>query len=246
MSIKAPGESYLQFESNIVWLEDIKEIPYVREHFAKNFSRRKGKIKYQNYQVIGYSELETDAPNTGMNGCFARRVFWVAEHDHINAPLGPYKIGCPSEGVDPLTIEAKVMGETTPRAWGTELALRSQMKSILEKNPIAQWLNENIVLEPLAYTHVGKAIASIEKEEVYVGSSRWLYANYCQFCTEKNTKPISLTRFSGMVLDLCNCQLSLTEITKQRNRNGAYIQGLKIRDEMDKEIPPLIEGLING
>ena len=39
----------------------------LQEKFA---SRRKGKLKYGKYQIIGYSELESDAPNSGMPASF--------------------------------------------------------------------------------------------------------------------------------------------------------------------------------
>ncbi|MBD2564706.1 hypothetical protein H6G95_29790 [Nostoc linckia FACHB-391] len=72
MSVKSQTPSDIQFESKIVWLSNIDAIPYVREYFNTCCSRRKGKVKYQTYQIIGYAELEDNAPNTGRSGCFAR------------------------------------------------------------------------------------------------------------------------------------------------------------------------------
>lgn len=126
MSSKVTNESYLRFESNIVWLRNINNVPYVREHFNQCCSRRKGKLKYGDHEVVGYAELENDAPNTGTNGCFARRVFWLAEHDRVNQPNGTYQTGCPSEAVDPLTIAPKVLGQSTPRACGEALLSKNK------------------------------------------------------------------------------------------------------------------------
>ncbi|MDZ8242169.1 MAG: DUF6009 family protein [Nostoc sp. ChiQUE01a] len=120
MSAKAQSLSDVQFESNIVWLEDINNIPYVREHFEQSASRRKGKLKYGDYHIIGYSELESDAPSR-RPGCFARRVFWLSNHDRFYDPEGTYKVGCPMEAVDPLTITHKVLGKLTQRAWNGTL-----------------------------------------------------------------------------------------------------------------------------
>ncbi len=120
MSEKAQSLSDIQFESNIVWLEDITSIPYVREHFEKAATRRKGKLNYDNYHIIGYSELESNAPNR-MPGCFSRRVFWLADYDRFYDPEGAYKVSCPMEAIDPLTVEAKVLGKKTERAWNGTL-----------------------------------------------------------------------------------------------------------------------------
>ena len=117
-----------------------------------------------------------------------------------------------------------------------------RIESMVENNPIAAWLNENIIYDPDSYTHVGKAIKSTESDEVYVGASKWLYPNYCAFCEGIKVNPISLNRFSTLLLDLCNHQLNLGDVLKDRNRNGVFIQGLKIRDHLDDDAP-FIEGL---
>ncbi|MBD2533457.1 transcription factor [Nostoc flagelliforme FACHB-838] len=117
MSVKSQTPSDIQFESKIVWLSNIDAIPYVREYFNTCCSRRKGKVKYQTYQIIGYAELEDKAPNTGRSGCFARRIFWLAKHDRFYQPDGVYKQGCPIEAIDPLTVFPKVLGQITTRAW---------------------------------------------------------------------------------------------------------------------------------
>jgi len=111
----------LKYESEIIWLMDISEIPYVRELHNSNFSRRKGKIKYLHYTVVGYSELQSNAPNTGLPGFFARRIFWLKEYDRYYQPNGTYSAGCPVEGVDPLTVKPGVFGILNERAWGAPL-----------------------------------------------------------------------------------------------------------------------------
>ncbi|WP_009547940.1 hypothetical protein [Crocosphaera subtropica] len=111
---------------------------------------------------------------------------------------------------------------------------------MVENNPIAAWLNENIIYDPQSYTHVGKAIKSTESDEVYRGASKWLYPNYCAFCEGIKVNPISLNRFSTLLLDLCNHQLNLNDVVKDRNRNGVFIQGLKIRDHLDDEAPFIV------
>ncbi|MGK7954845.1 MAG: DNA primase, partial [Crocosphaera sp.] len=70
----------------------------------------------------------------------------------------------------------------------------------------------------------------------------WLYANYAEYCSLTGVNAISSARFSYLLLDLCNNQLGFT-VKKGRDRKGAFIQGLKIRDGMDADLPPLIEGI---
>ncbi|MEL4896768.1 hypothetical protein P9B04_15140, partial [Crocosphaera sp. Alani8] len=113
-------------------------------------------------------------------------------------------------------------------------------ESMVENNPIAAWLNENIIYDPNSYTHIGKAIKSTENEEVYIGASKWLYPNYCAFCEGIKVNPISLNRFSTLLLDLCNHQLNLSDVLKDRNRNGVFIQGLKIRDHLNDDEPFIV------
>lgn len=107
-----------KYESSIVWLENIENIPYVREYLLNNCSRRKGKIKYGDFKVVGYSELHSTAPNNGRPGYFSRRIFWLKSHDRFLQPNGVYSTGCPIEAVDPLTVSVGKAGLLTNRAWG--------------------------------------------------------------------------------------------------------------------------------
>ncbi len=118
MSSRANSSEEIRYESNIVWLKDINDIPYVREHFDRNCSRRKGKLTYQGHEIVGYAELDDKAPSTNRN--FSRRVFWLSPYDRALDPE-TYKIGCPIEAVDPKTVFPGVMGEITERAWGESL-----------------------------------------------------------------------------------------------------------------------------
>jgi hypothetical protein len=130
MNISESCESKLVGESNVIWLRDISDIPYVRVYVNECCYRRKGKLKYSDFEVIGYTELEKDAPNNGMRGCFTRRVFWLKPHDRFYEPKGVYKIGCPVEAIDPLTIAPKIFGQQTDRAWGKPLPKALHVKSL--------------------------------------------------------------------------------------------------------------------
>ncbi|MFB7370330.1 DUF6009 family protein [Streptomyces sp. NPDC056222] len=65
---------------------------------------------------------EQDAPSApDAPGAFARRVFWVKEHDR-SRPDGVYNSGALTEAVDPRTVAPGVWGELTEPAWGGELS----------------------------------------------------------------------------------------------------------------------------
>ncbi|EHJ13637.1 phage/plasmid primase, P4 family, partial [Crocosphaera watsonii] len=115
--------------------------------------------------------------------------------------------------------------------------LKSKLDNLMDTNSIAAWLNEKIIYDPQYKTQVGcKSPLGESKEEI------WLYASYCAYCASAGINTISLTRFSYLVLDLCNNQLGLP-IIKDRNNVKTYIEGLKIRDHLDEDRPPMIEGI---
>lgn len=124
-------------ESEIVWLEDISSLGYVREdqiecHFRQKpivhpYGKNKaGKVGEPGQaRTVGYSVLEPDAANV-RPGRFVRRVFCVKEYDRCNISYLPddhknkngYETTAPTEGVDPLTVQPNVAGVMTEKAWG--------------------------------------------------------------------------------------------------------------------------------
>ncbi|MDJ0599558.1 MAG: hypothetical protein QNJ37_12030 [Crocosphaera sp.] len=115
--------------------------------------------------------------------------------------------------------------------------LKSKLENLIDTNSIAAWLNEKVTYIDGYETQIGcKSPLGESKENI------WLYANYCQYCSLTGVNAISSARFSYLLLDLCNNQLGFT-VRKGRDRKGAFIQGLKIRDHLDVDLPPLIEGI---
>ena len=96
-------------EIRIVWLEDVSDLPYVREVMGMS-SRRKGPLPRANYdgRCVGYAELGTNAKSTAR--VFRRRAFMLTPND----PYGPHM---PVEAVDPRSIAAgaKAAKPTWPR-----------------------------------------------------------------------------------------------------------------------------------
>ncbi|MDR6980878.1 hypothetical protein J2X68_007620 [Streptomyces sp. 3330] len=117
-----PQKGDLAQETEIVWLEDPMRLDYVRQALDKVNTRR-GKPRYErDGRLIGYSNLEPEAPRRIDSGLFARRIFYLLPHDRPNRPGDPdcpYNVGSPLEAVDPRTVGAGQVGRKTARSQGT-------------------------------------------------------------------------------------------------------------------------------
>jgi hypothetical protein len=104
-------------EKEIVWLEDISKLPYVREfEFISGSRTRPPRKKHGEARLVGYATLDKSARSS--NGVFVRRMFLLKTYDRDSDPESTYKTGCPVEGVDPMTVKPGVRGIITDRAWG--------------------------------------------------------------------------------------------------------------------------------
>jgi hypothetical protein len=89
----------LEFETNIIWLEDKAQFPYVRE-FHPSCSAKKGWAKKWGCgrRVVAYAELSNEVRTIQRR--VTRRAWYFADHD-------PYPGNDkPSEGVIPSSITA--------------------------------------------------------------------------------------------------------------------------------------------
>ena len=90
----------IQNEEEIVWLEDITRLAYVRQGFAMDDNRR-GLIALtgSKRRLVGYANVGADGwdfePGT------MRRAFWLCDHD----PYGYHADEMPCEAVNPLSVE---------------------------------------------------------------------------------------------------------------------------------------------
>ena len=101
-------------ETSIVWDHDPTCLPYVRaDDFAEHGYSCRFKRFHPLMRVIGWSVISRSAGPAGL-----RRLFWLKETDRDLDPSGPFKIGCPLEAVDPLTLSPGVRGLKNSRAWG--------------------------------------------------------------------------------------------------------------------------------
>jgi hypothetical protein len=108
----------ISHETDIVWLEDINELDYVRQSIDR-LPTRKGRPPYRRPgRMVGYAILGPDAKASRASGTFRRRVFWLQPHDRDSEPEGLYANSAPAEAVDPRTLQPRVKGYKTERSEG--------------------------------------------------------------------------------------------------------------------------------
>ncbi|MDX3434330.1 DUF6009 family protein [Streptomyces sp. ME01-18a] len=109
-------DSQLTGEREVVWLEEVDVLDYVRQALDK-VNTRCGKPRYErDGRLVGYSNLGPNVDRDENSGLFARRTFFLLPHDRPNDPFGPYQVGAPGEAIDPRTIEPGKVGIKTPRS----------------------------------------------------------------------------------------------------------------------------------
>ncbi|ANJ11980.1 MULTISPECIES: DUF6009 family protein [Streptomyces] len=111
-------EDEISHETQLVWLEDVESLDYVRQSLDR-LPTRKGKPPYhRDGRMVGYALLNTTAKASRASGTFRRRVFWLLPHDRDSQPDGLYAKSAPAEAVDPRTLDARVKGYKTERSEG--------------------------------------------------------------------------------------------------------------------------------
>ncbi|MFI8967016.1 DUF6009 family protein [Streptomyces sp. NPDC053493] len=112
------SEDDLQHEAELVWLEDITRLDYVRQSLDR-LPTRTGKPAYhRDGRMVGYATLTAGAKASRASGTFRRRVFWLLPHDRDAEPKGLYAGSAPAEAVDPKTLAPRTKGRKTERSEG--------------------------------------------------------------------------------------------------------------------------------
>ena len=112
------AEDEIAHESEIVWLEDITDLDYVRQSLDRLPTRRGKPAYHRDGRMVGYALLGPEAKPSRSSGTFRRRVFWLLPHDRDTAPAGLYASGAPAEAVDPRTLAPGSKGRKTERSEG--------------------------------------------------------------------------------------------------------------------------------
>ncbi|MGW6410523.1 DUF6009 family protein [Streptomyces vinaceus] len=105
-------------EVDLVWLEDISRLDYVRQSLDRLPTRRGRPAYHRDGRMVGYALLGPKAKPSRSSGTFRRRVFWLLPHDRDTAPEGLYATGAPAEAVDARTLAPGNKGRKTERSEG--------------------------------------------------------------------------------------------------------------------------------
>lgn len=108
----------LSSETELVWLEAIEPLDYVRQTLDRLPTRRGKPAYHRAGRMVGYAILDPKARSSRVSGTFVRRVFWLLPHDRDGQPTGLYASGAPSEAVDPRTVAPGIKGYKTQRSEG--------------------------------------------------------------------------------------------------------------------------------
>lgn len=111
-------EDEIKHEQEIVWLEDVAHLDYVRQSLDRLPNRRSKPSFHREGRMVGYAQLAPIAKASRASGTFRRRVFWLRDTDRDTAPEGLYATGAPAEAIDPRTIQAGAKGTKTERSEG--------------------------------------------------------------------------------------------------------------------------------
>lgn len=111
-------EDEINHEAELVWLENIDGLDYVRQSLDRLPTRRGKPAYHRPGRMVGYAVLGAEAKPSRSSGTFRRRVFWLLPHDRDCAPEGLYANSAPAEAVDPRTLEPRLKGYKTQRSGG--------------------------------------------------------------------------------------------------------------------------------
>ncbi|WP_326779421.1 DUF6009 family protein [Streptomyces sp. NBC_01445] len=111
-------EYEIAHETDLVWLEDIDTLDYVRQSLDRLPTRRGRPAYHRDGRMVGYAVLGAQAKPSRSSGTFRRRVFWLLPHDRDSEPEGLYAKGAPAEAVDLRTLGPGDKGRKTERSEG--------------------------------------------------------------------------------------------------------------------------------
>ncbi|MEU3902083.1 DUF6009 family protein [Streptomyces sp. NPDC045251] len=112
------AEEEIAHEVQLVWLEGVDTLDYVRQSLDRLPTRRGKPAYHRDGRMVGYALLGPGAKPSRSSGTFRRRVFWLLPHDRDTDPGGLYATGAPAEAVDPRTLAPGSKGCKTERSEG--------------------------------------------------------------------------------------------------------------------------------
>ena len=127
--------------------------------------------------------------------------------------------------------------------------LKSNIDAARDGNPLFDWACERLTYDPEAKTKVGECKKRHELgKTLFENSESQLYPNYCEYCDRTNRTPVSLRKFSHLLIDMAR-RLGF-EVEKKRESTGTMILGLRLCQPNDlpfsQQISMKAEGLDEG
>ena len=99
-------------------------------------------------------------------------------------------------------------------------------ESKIREDSIAGFLNDKLILDPLAQTSIGDS----------PNAEGTLYQAYHQYCTDQGHKPQAVKNFSPNLIECAGTILGW-QIEKAHTKIGKIIKGLRLRTKADEHIP---------
>lgn len=147
----------------------------------------------------------------------------------LNDEFQPYLAGLLEWVLTMPEAEVRSLVVNTNKSVPTLAKVRGE--ALCDANPLADWLDNCIVLDPDGKTYIG--LDNSDRAET------WLYANYTVFMRQTNGRPIGQRRYTKLLEDLCCNQLKFPQVKRGRDRYGSYFTGLQIRTDQDTAIRPI-------
>ncbi|AFZ22330.1 DUF3854 domain-containing protein [Allocoleopsis franciscana] len=147
----------------------------------------------------------------------------------LNEEFQPYLAGLLEWVLTMPEAQVRSLVVNTNKSVPTLAKVRGE--ALCDANPLADWLDNCIVLDPDSKTYIG--LDNALREET------WLYANYTVFMRQTNGRPIGQRRYTKLLEDLCCNQLKFPEVKRGRDRYGSYFTGLQIRTNGDTAPRPI-------
>jgi len=120
--------------------------------------------------------------------------------------------------------------------------------NLIATNPLAAWLDTCTVYDPDTRAKVGRANRDKDRGYGYLHSDDWLYPSYCEYCESTGIKPVSLQRFSNLLIDLTKNQLGFGDTVKKlpRSTEGVMFSGLRIKTALNENSISPVEHRFKG
>src|SRR5207245_2855447 len=101
-------------------------------------------------------------------------------------------------------------------------------QSLVDTNPLAEWANQALILDPrkddegkpIVAVNVGRA-HQMDRTNAYDYQDTWLYPNYRAWVDDTGGKPLSSRRFTGLLKDLFENQLQLSDVEHRDDSKGS-------------------------